>query len=37
MNKQTLYIPQGLKTQTEIFDGYGKEKLFQTIVMEGFS
>ncbi|MCY6356215.1 hypothetical protein [Clostridium sp. ZS2-4] len=29
--KQTLYIPQGLKTKTEIFDGFGKEELFQAI------
>lgn len=30
--KQTLYIPQGLKTKTEIFDGFGKEELFQSII-----
>jgi len=30
--KQTLYIPQGLKTQVEIFDGFGKEELFKTII-----
>jgi hypothetical protein len=31
--KQTLYIPQGLKTQVEIFDGFGKEELFKTIII----
>lgn len=31
--KQTLYIPQGLKTRVEIFDGYGKEELFKTIIV----
>lgn len=30
--KETLYIPLGLKTKTEIFDGFGKEELFQAIV-----
>ncbi len=30
--KQSLYIPQGLKTRVEIFDGYGKEELFKTII-----
>ena len=30
--KQSLYIPQGLKTKVEIFDGYGKEELFKTII-----
>jgi hypothetical protein len=30
--KQTLYIPQGLKTRYELFDGYGKEELLQTII-----
>ena len=28
-----LYIPQGLKTRVEIFDGYGKEELFKTILV----
>ena len=31
--KQSLYIPQGLKTRVEIFDGFGKEELFKTIVV----
>lgn len=31
--KQTLYIPQGLKTRVEIFDGFGKEELFKTIIV----
>lgn len=31
--KQSLYIPQGLKTRVEIFDGYGKEELFKTIIV----
>lgn len=31
--KNTLYIPQGLKTRVEIFDGYGKEELMKTILM----
>ena len=31
--KQTLYIPPGLKTRTEIFDGFVKEKLFKTIIV----
>lgn len=31
--KQSLYIPQGLKTRVEIFDGYGKEELFKTILV----
>lgn len=31
--KQTLYIPQGLKTRVEIFDGYGKEELFKTVII----
>ncbi len=31
--KQTLYIPQGLKTRVEIFDGFGKEELLKTIVV----
>lgn len=30
--KETLYIPLGLKTKTEIFDGFGREELFQAIV-----
>lgn len=31
--KQSLYIPQGLKTRVEIFDGYAKEELFKTIIV----
>lgn len=31
--KQQLYIPQGLKTRVEIFDGFGKEELFKTIIV----
>lgn len=31
--KETLYIPLGLKTTTEIFDGFGKEELFKSIVV----
>lgn len=30
--KDTLYIPLGLKVRNEIFDGFGKEELFQSIV-----
>jgi len=33
--KQSLYIPQGLKTRVEIFDGFGKEELFKTILFVG--
>ena len=31
--KETLYILQGLKTRVEIFDGFGKEELFKTIII----
>jgi hypothetical protein len=31
--KQNLYIPQGLKTRVEIFDGFGKEELVKTILV----
>jgi len=31
--RQTLYIPQGLKTRVEIFDGFGKEELVKTILV----
>ncbi|MDA3846928.1 MAG: hypothetical protein PF505_10380 [Vallitaleaceae bacterium] len=31
--KQTLYIPHGLKTRVEIFDGFGKEELLKTILV----
>jgi hypothetical protein len=28
--KDTLYIPLGLKVKSEIFDGFGKEELFKS-------
>lgn len=31
--REGLYIPQGIKTRVEIYDGYGKEELFITIVV----
>lgn len=31
-DRDTLYIPVGLKTKTEIFDGFGKDELYQTII-----
>ena len=31
--KETLYIPLGLKTRTELFDGFGKEELFKSIIV----
>ena len=31
--KNPLYIPQGLKTRVEIFDGFSKEELFKTIMV----
>ncbi len=31
--KNPLYIPQGLKTRVEIFDGFGNEELFKTIMV----
>ena len=31
--KNALYIPQGLKTRVEIFDGYGKEELMKTLLV----
>ena len=30
--KDTLYIPLGLKVQPEIFDGFGKEELYKSAV-----
>jgi hypothetical protein len=30
--KDTLYIPLGLKVKPEIFDGFGKEELFKSTV-----
>ncbi len=33
MEKETLLIPQGIKQKTEIFDGFGKTELYQTIVV----
>lgn len=29
---QTLYIPMGVKTETELFPGFGKKQLFQAMV-----
>ena len=29
---QTLYIPMGVKTRSEIFEGFGKEEVVQTII-----
>lgn len=38
-DNETLYIPAGLKTKTEIFEGFGKEELakatFSTLVLGG--
>ena len=34
--KNALYIPQGLKTRVEIFDGYGKEELMKTLLVTTF-
>lgn len=31
--KEILYIPLGLKTRTEIFDGFGREELFKSIIV----
>lgn len=31
--KNPLYIPQGLKTRVEIFEGFGKEELFKTVIV----
>lgn len=33
----SLYIPSGLKTKTEIFDGYGKAELMGTILATAVS
>ena len=30
LDKDTLYIPLGLKVKPEIFDGFGKEELFKS-------
>lgn len=30
--KEALYIPQGIKFKSEIFEGYGKAELFQSII-----
>lgn len=32
VNRDTLYIPAGLKTQKEIYSGFGKNELRQAIV-----
>ncbi|KOF56357.1 hypothetical protein AGR56_05965 [Clostridium sp. DMHC 10] len=31
LEKETLYIPLGLKTRTEIFEGFGKEELLKSM------
>jgi len=31
-DKETLYIPSGLKPNPEIFDGFGKEELFKSAI-----
>lgn len=31
--KYSLYIPQGLKTRVEIFEGFGKKELIKTIIV----
>lgn len=31
-NNQSLYIPSNVKTRSEIFEGYGKNEIVQTIV-----
>lgn len=31
----TLYIPMGVKTETEIFPGFGRKQLFQSAVGSG--
>jgi hypothetical protein len=33
IEKEILYMPQGLKTRVEIINGFGKEELFKTIVV----
>jgi len=30
--KQTLYIPMGVKTRSEIFEGFGKNEIMQTVI-----
>ena len=30
--QHTLFIPSNVKTRSEIFDGYGKEEVIQTII-----
>lgn len=30
--KDTLYIPSGLKVKPEIFDGFGREELYKAII-----
>jgi membrane protein required for beta-lactamase induction len=29
---QSLYIPMGLKTRSEIFEGFGKEEIMQVVI-----
>ncbi len=31
-NKQTLYIPNNVKTRSEIFEGFGKSEIIQTLL-----
>ncbi len=33
MNKETLLIPQGLRQNSEIFDGFGKSELLISIIV----
>ena len=37
MEKETtLYIPSNVKTRSEIFDGYGKHEVIQTLIAAAF-
>ncbi|GIP30843.1 MULTISPECIES: hypothetical protein [Paenibacillaceae] len=31
-NPQTLYIPMGVKSETELFPGFGRKQLFQSVI-----
>ncbi len=33
MEKHTLYIPQGIKLRSEIFEGFSKIELYKTIIV----
>ena len=35
--KETLYIPLGLKTRTELFEGFGKEEMYQAVFINTFA